>query len=84
MDTRNNNRPLSSQTSSQRLYEDDHDEISRFAARTVASQPKRYAIWSSEALNARRNPPPAVNEIMQTLQQLVEQNRQRKRLLRAV
>jgi DNA repair exonuclease SbcCD ATPase subunit len=76
MDTRNNNRPLSSQTSSQRLYEDDHDEISRICRESGRKSAEEIRDLVSEALKARRNPPPAVNEIMQTLQQLVEQNRQ--------
>jgi len=75
METRNNNRPLSSQTSSQRLYEDDHDEISRLCQENGRKPAEEIRHLVSEALSARRNPPPAVNEIMQTLQQLVEQNR---------
>ncbi len=75
MDTRNNNRPLSSQTSSQRLYEDDHDEISRICRENGRKPAEEIRDLVSEALNARRSPPPAVSEIMQTLQQLVEQNR---------
>jgi hypothetical protein len=76
MDTRNNNRPLSSQTSSQRLYEDDHDEISKICRESGHKPAEEIRDLVSEAMNARRNPPPAVNEIMQALQQLVEQNRQ--------
>ena len=75
MDTRNNNRPLSSQTSSQRLYEDDHDEISRICREGGRKPAEEIRDLVSEALSARRNPQAGVNEIMQTLQQLVEQNR---------
>jgi hypothetical protein len=75
METRNNNRPLSSQTSSQRLYEDDHDEISRICRETGRKPAEEIRDLVSEAMSARRNPPPSINEIMQTLQQLVEQNR---------
>jgi hypothetical protein len=75
MDTRNNNRPLSSQTSSQRLYEDDHDEISRICRESGRKPAEEIRGLVSEALSARRNPQAGVNEIMQTLQQLVEQNR---------
>ncbi len=75
METRNNNRPLSSQTSSQRLYEDDHDEISRICRETGRKPAEEVRDLVSEAMSARRNPPPSINEIMQTLQQLVEQNR---------
>ena len=75
METRNNNRPLSSQTSSQRLYEDDHDEISRICRETGRKPAEEIRDLVSEAMIARRNPPPSINEIMQTLQQLVEQNR---------
>jgi hypothetical protein len=75
MDTRNNNRPLSSQTSSQRLYEDDHDEISRMCRESGRKPAEEIRDLVSEALSARRNPQAGVNEIMQTLQQLVEQNR---------
>jgi uncharacterized protein YdcH (DUF465 family) len=75
MDTRNNNRPLSSQTSSQRLYEDDHDEISRICRESGRKPAEEIRDLVSEALSARRNPQAGVNEIMQTLQQLVEQNR---------
>jgi hypothetical protein len=75
METRNNNRPLSSQTSSQRLYEDDHEEISRICRETGRKPAEEVRDLVSEAMRSRRNPPPAANEIMQTLQQLVEQNR---------
>jgi len=75
MDTRSNNRPLSSQTSSQRLYEDDHDEISRICREGGRKPAEEIRDLVSEALSARRNPQAGVNEIMQTLQQLVEQNR---------
>jgi DNA repair exonuclease SbcCD ATPase subunit len=75
METRNSNRPLSSQTSSQRLYEDDHDEISRICRETGHKPAEEIRDLVSEAMSARRNPPPSINEIMQTLQQLVEQNR---------
>jgi len=75
METRNNNRPLSSQTSSQRLYEDDHDEISRICRETGRKPAEEVRDLVSEAMSARRNPPPSINEIMQMLQQLVEQNR---------
>jgi len=75
MDTRNNNRPLSSQTSSQRLYEDDHDEISRICRESGRKPAEEIRDLVSEALSARRNPQADMNEIMQTLQQLVEQNR---------
>jgi hypothetical protein len=75
METRNNNRPLSSQTSSQRLYEDDHDEISRICRETGRKPAEEIRDLVSEAMSARRNPPPSINEIMQTLQPLVEQNR---------
>jgi hypothetical protein len=75
MDMRNNNRPLSSQTSSQRLYEDDHDEISRICRESGRKPAEEIRDLVSEALNSRRNPQASVNEIMQTLQQLVEQNR---------
>jgi hypothetical protein len=75
METRNNNRPLSSQTSSQRLYEDDHDEISRICRETGRKPAEEIRDLVSEAMSARRNPPPSINEIMQMLQQLVEQNR---------
>src|SRR5262249_47793701 len=75
MDTRNNNRPLSSQSSSQRLYEDDHDEISRICRESGRKPAEEIRDLVSEALSARRNPQTGINEIMQTLQQLVEQNR---------
>jgi hypothetical protein len=75
METRNNNRPLSSQTSSQRLYEDDHDEISRICRETGRKPAEEIRDLVNEAMSARRNPPPSINEIMQMLQQLVEQNR---------
>jgi len=75
MDTRSNNRPLSSQTSSQRLYENDHNEISRICRESGHKPAEEIRDLVSEALSARRNPPAGVNEIMQTLQQLVEQNR---------
>lgn len=75
MDTRNNNRPLSSQTSSQRLYEDDHNEISRICRESGRKAAEEIRDLVSEALSARRNPQTGTNEIMQTLQQLVEQNR---------
>lgn len=75
MDTRTNNRPLSSQTSSQRLYEDDHDEISRICREGGRKPAEEIRDMVSEALSARRNPQTGANEIMQTLQQLVEQNR---------
>jgi SPX domain protein involved in polyphosphate accumulation len=75
METRNNNRPLSSQTSSQRLYEDDHEEISRICRETGRKPAEEIRDLVSEAMSARRNPPPSMNEIMQTLQQLAEQNR---------
>ncbi len=75
MDTRNSNRSLSSQTSSQRLYEDDHDEISRICRETGRKPAEEIRDLVSEALSARRNPQAGTNEIMETLQQLVEQNR---------
>jgi hypothetical protein len=75
METRNSNRPLSSQTSSQRLYEDDHEEISRICRETGHKPAEEIRDLVSEAMSARRNPPPSINEIMQMLQQLVEQNR---------
>lgn len=75
MDMRNNNRSLSSQTSSQRLYEDDHDEISRICRESGRKPAEEIRDLVSEALFARRNPQADLNEIMQTLQQLVEQNR---------
>ena len=75
MDTRNNNRPLSSQTSSQRLYEDDHNEVSRICRESGRKPAEEIRDLVSEALSARRNPQTGMNEIMQTLQQLVEQNR---------
>ncbi len=75
MDTRNNSRSLSSQTSSQRLYEDDHDEISRICRESGRKPAEEIRDLVSEALFARRNPQADLNEIMQTLQQLVEQNR---------
>jgi hypothetical protein len=75
METRNNNRTLSSQTSSQRLYEDDHDEISRICRENGRKPAEEIRDLVSEALRARHNPPPSLNEMMQTLQQLVEQNR---------
>jgi hypothetical protein len=75
MDTRNNNRPLSSQSSSQRLYEDDHNEISRICRESGRKPAEEIRDLVSEALSARRNPQADLNEIMQTLQQLVEQNR---------
>jgi len=76
MDTRNNNRPLSSQTSSQRLYEDDHDEISRICREGGRRPAEEIRDLVSEALTARRNPPAGVNEIIQKLDQLLEQNQQ--------
>jgi chromosome segregation ATPase len=75
MDTRNNNRPLSSQSSSQRLYEDDHNEISRICRESGRKPAEEIRDLVSEALSARRNPQADLNEIQQTLQQLVEQNR---------
>jgi hypothetical protein len=75
METRNSNRPLSSQTSSQRLYEVDHDEISRICRETGRKPAEEIRDLVSEAMSARRNPPRSINEIMQMLQQLVEQNR---------
>jgi hypothetical protein len=75
MDTRNNNRPLSSQSSSQRLYEDDHNEISRICRESGRKPAEEIRDLVSEALSARRNPQADLNEILQTLQQLVEQNR---------
>jgi hypothetical protein len=75
METRNSNRPLSSQTSSQRLYEDDHEEISRICRETGRKPAEEIRDLVSEAMSERRNPPPSINEIMQMLQQLVEQNR---------
>jgi hypothetical protein len=75
MDTRNNNRPLSSQSSSQRLYEDDHDEIARICREGGRKPAEEIRDLVNEALRARRNPQADMNEIMQTLQQLVEQNR---------
>ncbi len=75
MDTRNNNRPFSSQSSSQRLYEDDHNEISRICRESGRKPAEEIRDLVSEALSARRNPQADLNEILQTLQQLVEQNR---------
>src|SRR6266498_3550773 len=74
MDTRNSNRSLSSQTSSQRLYEDDHDEISRICRETGRKPAEEIRDLVSEALSARRNPQAGTNEIMETLQQLDERN----------
>ena len=75
MDTRNNNRPFSSQSSSQRLYEDDHNEISRICRESGRMPAEEIRDLVSEALSARRNSQADLNEILQTLQQLVEQNR---------
>jgi hypothetical protein len=75
MDMRNNNRSLSSQSTSQRLYEDDHDEVMRACRESGRKPAEEIRDLVSEALRARRNPQIGMNEIMQTLQQLVEQNR---------
>ncbi len=75
MDTKNNNRPLSSQTSSLRLYEDDYEEISRICRERGHKPAEEIRDLVSEALSARRNQMTGVNEIIQKLDRLVEQNR---------
>jgi len=76
MDTRNNNRPFSSQTSSQRLYEDDHEEVSRICRESGRKPAEEIRDLVSEALSARRNRMAGITEIAQKLDQLLEQNRQ--------
>src|SRR6266511_577867 len=75
MDTRNSNRSLSSQTSSQRLYEDDHDEISRICRETGRKPAEEIRDLVSEALSARRNPPAGTIAIVETLQPRAGQDR---------
>jgi hypothetical protein len=56
MNMRNNNHPLSSRTSSQRLYEDDHDEISRVCRETGRKPAEEIRDLVSEARAATRKP----------------------------
>jgi hypothetical protein len=74
MDTRNTNRPLSSHTSSQRLYEDDHEEILRICRESGREPAEEICELVSEALRARRSLSAGAKEMLQTLQHLVEQN----------
>jgi len=76
MDTKNNYRPLSSQTSSLRLYEDDYEEISRTCRESGHKPAEEIRDLVSEALSARRNRISGVDEIIQKLNQLLEQNQQ--------
>jgi hypothetical protein len=75
MDIRNTSRPLSSQTSSHRLYEDDHEEILRICRESGCEPAEEIRELVSEALRARRSLSAGENGMLQTLQQLVEQNR---------
>jgi Zn-dependent M32 family carboxypeptidase len=80
METKNNfyNRQLASQSTSQRLYEDDHDEVMRACRESGRKPAEEIRDLVSEALCARRNPSAVADggEIMRTLERLLEQNRQ--------
>src|SRR5499426_1140794 len=72
METRNNNRSLSSQTTSQRLYEDDHNDLMAVCRESGRKPAEEVRELVSEAIRARRHPQNA--EIIQKLDQLLEQN----------
>lgn len=73
MEIGNNNRSLSSQTTSQRLYEDDHNDLMAACRENGRKPAEEIRELVSEAMRARRNPQNA--EIAQKLDQLIEQNR---------
>jgi len=78
MDKKNNsyNRQISTQTYGLRPYEDNCDELADLCKESGLKPGEMLRDLVDEAFRARRNPPIVATEIMQTLEQLVEQNRQ--------
>ncbi|MGH9938376.1 MAG: hypothetical protein ACREAM_19200, partial [Blastocatellia bacterium] len=78
MDKKNNshNRPISTQTYGLRPYEDNCDELADLCKESGQKPGEMLRDLIDEAFRARRNPPVVAIEVMQTLEQLAEQNRQ--------
>lgn len=75
MDVGNINRPLSSETSSQQLFQDDYDEILRLARESGRQPAELIRDIVSEGLSARRGQIAVLSGILQSLRQLIDQNR---------
>ncbi|MCI0389677.1 MAG: hypothetical protein MOB07_13070 [Acidobacteria bacterium] len=78
MDSKNNchNRSISTQTYGLRPYEDNCDEIANLCEESGLKPGEVLRDLVDEAIRARSNHPIAATGVMQTLEQLVEQNRQ--------
>jgi hypothetical protein len=75
MNIENMDRPLSSETFSQQLYQDDCVEILRLSQETAREPAELIREIISEGLSARRRQMTVMTGILQSLRQLVDQNR---------
>src|SRR6266498_2098560 len=75
MPLENIDRSISPETSSLQLFQDDHDAILRLARESGCEPAELIRDIVSEGLSARRGQMSTMSRILQSLQQLVDQNR---------
>src|SRR6266511_984555 len=75
MPLENIDRSISPETSSLQLFQDDHDAILRLARESGCEPAELIRDIVSEGLSARRGQMSTMSRILQSLQQLIEQNR---------